>query len=131
MLNTMPFTAKTLQYVERAYRLEDVNAPTGIGEAGDVATGNKLVAFVRVTGGVVEDVGFKFYSCVATMASAAALAELARGKTREEASTSGGNLTGDVTCNAGVKVDGVDISAHGAPDRWRQRRPSALSTEAC
>jgi hypothetical protein len=27
-------------------------------------------------------------------------------------STSGGNLTGDVTCNSGVKVDGVDISAH-------------------
>lgn len=81
----MPYTAKTLQYMERAYQLKEVPAPTGIGEAGDVATGNKLVALVKLTHGIVDEVGFRFYSCVATMASAAALAELVRGKTKEEA----------------------------------------------
>lgn len=62
--------------------LEDADA---VGETGSFKCGDTMKLYLRVTGGIIEDVRFQTYGCGAAIASSSMLTEMVKGKTLDEA----------------------------------------------
>ena len=62
--------------------LEDADA---VGETGSFKCGDTMKLYLKVKGGIIEDVRFQTYGCGAAIASSSMLTEMVKGKTLDEA----------------------------------------------
>jgi len=62
--------------------LEDANA---IGEVGNAKCGDIMKMYLKIEGGIIQDVRFKTFGCGAAIATSSVSTELIKGKTLEEA----------------------------------------------
>lgn len=67
----------------------EIDAPDGVGEAGDPSCGDAVRITIRVDGDRIADIRFLTYGCPAAIALASAATELARGRTLDEAAEIG------------------------------------------
>ena len=81
----MAYSSRVLEYFlghEHAYEMDE---PSGIGSVGDLSCGDYFVIYVRVRGERVTEVSYQIFGCPAAVATCEAAAEMATGKTLEEA----------------------------------------------
>ena len=81
----MIYSAKVLEYFlnpRHAYRMEQ---PDGIGVAGDLSCGDFFVMYISVRGERLTEVSYQIFGCPAAIATCEAAAEMATGKTLDEA----------------------------------------------
>jgi len=81
----MIYSAKVLDYFldpQHAYRMEQ---PDGIGVVGDLSCGDFFVMYIRVRGECLTEVSYQIFGCPAAIATCEAAAEMATGKTLDEA----------------------------------------------
>lgn len=62
------------------------NHYNGFSITGDSACGDQLYLWIRVEGGIIEDIKFKSFGCPGAIATSSMMTVLAKGKTIEEAS---------------------------------------------
>ena len=67
---------------KHAYRMEQ---PDGIGVVGDLSCGDFFVMYIRVCDERLTEVSYQIFGCPAAIATCEAAAEMATGKTLEEA----------------------------------------------
>jgi nitrogen fixation NifU-like protein len=81
----MIYSAKVLEYFlnpKYAYRMDQ---PDGIGVVGDLSCGDFFVMYIRVRGECLTEVSYQIFGCPAAIATCEAAAEMATGKTLDEA----------------------------------------------
>ena len=81
----MTYSARVLEYFldpKHAYRMEQ---PDGIGVVGDLSCGDFFVMYIRVRGERLTEVSYQIFGCPAAIATCEAAAQMATGKSLEEA----------------------------------------------
>jgi nitrogen fixation NifU-like protein len=62
-----------------------IENPDGVGEVGNPVCGDMMTFYIKVKDGVIEDVKFQTFGCVAAIAVSDIVSDLAKGKTLAEA----------------------------------------------
>ena len=102
---------------------------SGVGEVGNVVCGDILRVYIKVKDGVLEDVKYMTFGCVAAVASGSMMTELVKGKTVEE----GLKLTNNDVAEAlgglpAQKKHCSNLAAdalHKAIEDWKQKTSKA------
>lgn len=81
----MPYSDKALQYFLDPAHAGEMEDPDGVGLVGDIACGDFFEMHVRVAGGRLTEISYRIFGCPAAIATCEAVAEMATGKTLEEA----------------------------------------------
>jgi len=79
------YSARVLEYFlnpKHAYRMDQ---PDGIGAVGDLSCGDFFVMYIRVRGERLTEVSYQIFGCPAAIATCEAAAQMAIGKTLDEA----------------------------------------------
>ena len=80
------YTDKTKQYFTNPVNVGEIENPDGVGEVGSLACGDALkLTFKLDDSGHIDDAKFQTFGCASAIASSAALTELIKGKTLDEA----------------------------------------------
>jgi nitrogen fixation NifU-like protein len=81
----MVYSDKVLSYFLDPAHAGEMANPDGIGPVGDPTCGDFFVVFIRVANGRIGEVSYQIYGCPAAIATCEAVAEMATGRTLEEA----------------------------------------------
>ena len=81
----MLYSDKVLDHFSNPRNVGEIENADGIGEVGNAKCGDIMKMYLKVTGGVIEDVKFKTFGCGAAIATSSVATELIKGKTIEEA----------------------------------------------
>ena len=81
----MPYSDKLLQYFLDPAHAGEIERPDGVGSVGDIACGDFFEMYVRVSAGHLTEISYRIFGCPAAIATCEAVAEMATGKTLEEA----------------------------------------------
>ncbi len=64
----------------------EIKNPDAIGEVGNVKCGDIMKIYLKIDSGIIKDIKFKTYGCMAAIAASEAMCKLVKEKTLEEAS---------------------------------------------
>jgi nitrogen fixation NifU-like protein len=81
----MQYPEKVIEYFFDPAHAGEMENPDGMGPVGDMACGDFLVMFIRVQEGRLTEVRYQIFGCPAAIATCEAVAEMATGRTLEEA----------------------------------------------
>ncbi|HBU70523.1 MAG TPA: Fe-S cluster assembly scaffold protein NifU [Elusimicrobia bacterium] len=82
----MPFySEKVMDHFQNPRNVGEIKDADGVGEVGNPVCGDMMTFYVKVKDNVLEDVKFKTFGCGAAIAVSSMVAEMAKGKTVDEA----------------------------------------------
>ena len=79
------YSEKVLEHFSNPRNVGDMQDPDGIGEVGNPVCGDMMIFYIKVTNGILTDVKFKTFGCVAAISVSSIVSEIAKGKTLKEA----------------------------------------------
>ena len=82
----MAYGKKVIELFNDPKHIGEIEGASGVGEVGNPVCGDVMKVFIKVEGNVIKEIKVKTFGCVAAIATSSMLAELAKGKTLEEAS---------------------------------------------
>ena len=81
----MNYSEKVMEYFSNPRNVGEIDAPDGLGEAGNPKCGDIMKIYLKVKDNVIEDVKFKTFGCASAIASSSMATELIKGRTVDEA----------------------------------------------
>ncbi|MCI8622074.1 MAG: Fe-S cluster assembly scaffold protein NifU [Provencibacterium sp.] len=81
----MLYSDKVLDHFSNPRNVGEIADADGIGEVGNAKCGDIMKMYLKIHGGVIEDVRFKTFGCGAAIATSSMATELIKGKPIEEA----------------------------------------------
>ena len=96
----MLYSDKVLDHFTNPRNVGEIADADGIGEVGNAKCGDIMKMYLKINGGIIEDVRFKTFGCGAAIATSSMATELIKGKPIEEAL----GLTNDAVVEA---LDGL------------------------
>jgi nitrogen fixation NifU-like protein len=79
------YSKKVMQHFEHPKNVGVMKNPSGFGEKGNLRCGDVMDIYIKVENGIIKDIKFKTFGCVAAIASTSILTEMVKGKTIEQA----------------------------------------------
>ncbi|MFC1728448.1 iron-sulfur cluster assembly scaffold protein [Nanoarchaeota archaeon] len=79
------YSEKVMEHFQNPKYVGEIEDADGIGEVGNIKCGDVMKLFIKVEDGIIKDIKFKTFGCVAAIAASDALCELAKGKSVDEA----------------------------------------------
>jgi nitrogen fixation protein NifU and related proteins len=79
------YSEKVMDHFAHPRNVGAIEDADGVGEVGNPVCGDMMTFYVKVKGGIVEDVKFQTFGCGAAIAVSSMVSEMAIGKTVEEA----------------------------------------------
>jgi nitrogen fixation NifU-like protein len=81
----MNYSEKVMEHFSNPRNVGEIDAPDGLGEAGNPKCGDIMKIYLKVKDNIIEDVKFKTFGCASAIASSSMATELIKGKTVDEA----------------------------------------------
>jgi nitrogen fixation NifU-like protein len=81
----MIYTEQVMEHFANPQNVGELSDANGIGEVGNAKCGDIMKMYLKIEGGVIQDVKFKTFGCGAAIATSSIATELIKGKTLEEA----------------------------------------------
>ena len=81
----MNYNKKVLDAFKNPKNVGEIKNADGIGKVGNPRCGDMMYIYIKVEKGIIKDIKFKTFGCVAAIATSSVLTELAKGKTLEQA----------------------------------------------
>lgn len=81
----MLYSDKVLDHFSNPRNVGEIPDADGIGEVGNAKCGDIMKMYLKIDGGVIEDVKFKTFGCGAAIATSSMATEMVKGHTIEEA----------------------------------------------
>ncbi len=81
----MIYSDKVLDHFSNPRNVGEIADADGIGEVGSPACGDIMKMYIKVQGGIINDVKFKTFGCGAAIATSSIATELIKGKSIDEA----------------------------------------------
>ncbi len=82
---TEKYTDKVMEHFANPRNIGEIPDADGVGEVGNPACGDMMTFYIKVQDGRIADIKYKTFGCVAAIAVASVVSEMAKGKTLEEA----------------------------------------------
>jgi nitrogen fixation NifU-like protein len=79
------YSKKVLKHFRNPHNLGVIKNADGTGEVGNMACGDVMKLYIKVSKGVISQVKFETYGCAAAIATSSVITDLVKGKTIEEA----------------------------------------------
>ena len=79
------YTEKTIRHFRDPKFAGEIKNPDAVGEVGNIRCGDVMKMFIKVENGLIKDIKFQTYGCIAAIASSDVMCELAIGKTLDDA----------------------------------------------
>ena len=80
------YSKKTIDHFKKPKFAGEMKNADAVGEVGNIKCGDVMKMFLKVKDGVIKDIKFQTYGCIAAIAASDVMCKLAKGKTLEEAS---------------------------------------------
>ena len=81
----MAYSEKVMDHFLNPRNVGEIEDASGVGEVGNAKCGDIMKMYIKVNGGVIEDVKFKTFGCGAAVATSSMATELVKGKSIQEA----------------------------------------------
>jgi len=81
----MMYSKKTIQHFKNPKFVGEMKNPDAVGQEGNVRCGDIMKVFLKIDQGIIKDIKFQTYGCIAAIAAADAMCELAKGKKIKDA----------------------------------------------
>lgn len=81
----MLYSDKVLDHFSNPRNVGEIPDADGVGEVGNAKCGDIMKMYLKINGGIIEDVKFKTFGCGAAIATSSMATEMVKGKTLEEA----------------------------------------------
>ncbi len=81
----MIYSEKVMDHFANPRNVGEIENADGIGEVGNAKCGDIMKMYLKINGGIIEDVKFKTFGCGAAVATSSMATELIKGKSIEEA----------------------------------------------
>ncbi|RLB40295.1 MAG: iron-sulfur cluster assembly scaffold protein [Deltaproteobacteria bacterium] len=79
------YSEEVMKHFAQPKNVGEIEDADGIGEAGNPVCGDMMTFYIKVKDGILQDVKYKTFGCVAAIAVSSKVSELVKGKTLEEA----------------------------------------------
>ncbi|HRW58061.1 MAG TPA: iron-sulfur cluster assembly scaffold protein [Chlamydiales bacterium] len=79
------YTDKVFKYFQKMDNMGAIESPDGYGKVGNAKCGDIMEMYLKIDNDKIVDAKFKTFGCVAAIATSAALTEMIKGKTIDEA----------------------------------------------
>jgi len=79
------YSEKILNHFKNPKFAGEIKNPDAVGQVGNPRCGDVMKIFLKVNEGVIKDIKFKTFGCIAAIAASDMMCELAKGKTIDEA----------------------------------------------
>ena len=79
------YSKKTIKHFKKPKFAGEMKNADAVGEVGNIKCGDVMKIFLEVKNGIIKNIKFQTYGCIAAIASTDVICELAKGKTLEEA----------------------------------------------
>jgi nitrogen fixation NifU-like protein len=79
------YSKKVLKHFRNPHNLGVIKNADGTGEVGNMACGDVMKLYIKVSNGVISQVKFETYGCAAAIATSSVITDLVKGKTIGEA----------------------------------------------
>ncbi len=83
------YSKEVLEHFKQPHNYGKIKNPDGVGKVGNVVCGDVMWLYIKVKDGVITDIKFETFGCVAALASSSIITDLAKGKTLEKAAAIG------------------------------------------
>jgi len=81
----MNYSKKTIEYFRNPRFAGEMKDADAVGEVGNIKCGDIMRVYLKIKGGVIEEVSFLTYGCIGAISSSEAMCKLVKGKKIEEA----------------------------------------------
>jgi len=79
------YSKKVLQNFYKPKNFGEIKNPDAVGKVGNTVCGDVIWVYLKIEKGIIKDIKFKTFGCVAAIATSSMLTQLAKGKTIAEA----------------------------------------------
>ncbi|MBR9683909.1 iron-sulfur cluster assembly scaffold protein [Candidatus Woesearchaeota archaeon] len=79
------YSEKILEHFKSLEYAGEMKNPDAVGQVGNIRCGDVMKVFLKIKDGVVVDIKFLTYGCIAAIASSEAMCRIVKGKKIEEA----------------------------------------------
>ncbi len=80
MRGNINYSKKVLKHFNNPHNLGKIKGASGVGVVGNLACGDVMKLYIKVSKGVIEDTKFETYGCAAAIATSSAITDMAKGK---------------------------------------------------
>lgn len=85
MRKQFSYSKKVLKHFKHPHNLGKIKNADGVGEVGNIACGDVMKLYIKVTDETIVDIKFETYGCAAAIASSSITTDLVKGKTINQA----------------------------------------------
>ena len=82
---TSTYSEKVIELFHNPKNMGEMENPDAVGEVGNPSCGDVMKIYLKIKDNKIEDIMFQTMGCIAAIATSCMIAELAKGKTLEEA----------------------------------------------
>lgn len=81
----MNYSKKVLKHFQQPRNLGRIKNPSGMGEVGNLACGDVMKLYIKMSEDIIEEIKFETYGCAAAIATSSVITDMVKGKTIGEA----------------------------------------------
>lgn len=85
MTNPIKYSKKVMEHFTNPHNMGEMENPDGVGEVGNPICGDMMKIAIKVEDGIIKDVKFLTFGCVAAIATSSVATTMIKGKTLDEA----------------------------------------------
>ena len=79
------YTEQVMEHFTNPRNVGEIENADGVGEVGNAKCGDIMKIFLKINGGIIEDVKFKTYGCASAIATSSIATEMIKGQPIEKA----------------------------------------------
>ena len=83
MVNT--YSKKVIQHFQDPHNYGKMKDPDGVGKVGNPICGDVMHLYIKVEKGIIKDIKYETFGCVAAISTSSVVTDLAKGKTLQQA----------------------------------------------
>jgi len=101
----MIYSKKTINRFKNPKFAGEIKDPDAVGEEGNIRCGDIMKVFLKIDQDIIKDIKFQTYGCIAAIAAADAMCELAKGKKIKDAlKIKSEDITKKLGCLPAIKI---------------------------
>lgn len=79
------YSKKVIDHFQNPHNYGKMKNPDGVGEVGNPICGDVMHLYIKVEKGIIKDIKYETFGCVAAISTSSVVTDLAKGKTLQQA----------------------------------------------
>lgn len=84
-MNNNVYSKKVIKHFQNPHNYGKMKNPDGIGKVGNPICGDTMYLYIKVEKGIIKDIKYETFGCVAAISTSSVVTDLAKGKTLQQA----------------------------------------------